>query len=258
MQLRHIIFKELKQWGLAGLIVLLTLSATMHWADAEDQTKTASNKEKVAATKRYQHVREARAVWRDFPGFIADVTVRYNGQSTHGKLTADQDFKIQLTLDDERLKEWSLPKLRSVISHRKYRLQKPIPATFADDQINHPLGRLVNIDGKNVSFRLNDDVMTEVYRRSDKSWFTISTLEVWRTKEAMVLPRATTVTYRNPQTGAITSNRSNTFTFTRVGAFDLPETMLTVESGEKFDRSVGSIKLSNHRLRTPESLSQTK
>lgn len=258
MQLGQIIFKELKQWGLAGLIVLLTLSATMHWAEAGNQTKAASSKEKAAATKLYQHVREARALWRDFPGFTADVTVLYNGQHTQGKLTADQDFKIHLALDDEQLKEWSLPKLKSVISHRKYRQQKPIPATFADDQIHHPLGRLVNLDGKNVSFRLNQDVMTEVHRRSDKSWFTISTLEVWRTKEAMVLPRSTSVTYRDPQTGAITSNRSNTFTFTRVGTFDLPETMLTVESGEKFARNVGSIKLSNHRLRAPEAISQTK
>lgn len=90
------------------------------------------------------------------------------------------------------------------------------------------------------------DIMTEVHRRSPKSWFTISTLDVWRTKEGLVLPRDTSVTYRNPQTGAITSNRSNTFSFTRVGDFDLPETMLTVKCSDNFDRNVGSIKLSNH------------
>ncbi|MCA9015714.1 MAG: DUF3386 family protein, partial [Planctomycetaceae bacterium] len=80
---------------------------------------------------------------------------------------------------------------------------------------------------------------------------------VWRTKEGAVLPRDTSVTYRNPKTGAITSNRSNTFSFTRVGNHDLPATMLTVECGENFERNTGSIQLSNHRLLTAESLSQT-
>ncbi|WP_339734630.1 DUF3386 family protein [uncultured Gimesia sp.] len=257
MKFYQTVQRELKQWGLAGLIVLLTLSATMQWTPAKGQPETETDQEKAAATKLYQAAREARAVWRDFPGFKADVTVRYNDKQTTGKLTADKDFKVKLILDDESLSEWSLPKLRSVIGHRKYRQQKPIPATFADQQINHPLGRLVNIDGKKVSFRLQDDVMTEVQRRSDKMWFTISTLDVWRTKEGAVLPRDTSVTYRNPNTGAITSNRSNTFGFARVGNFDLPATMLTVECSENFERNIGSIKLSNHRLLTAESLSQT-
>ncbi|QDT97797.1 DUF3386 family protein [Gimesia aquarii] len=258
MRLKSFLHRELKQWSLAGLIVLLALSATLQWTPAEVESQLVSKPNKAEATKLYQKAREARAVWRDFPGFSADVTVLYNGKKTQGKLTADQDFQVKLTLEDDQLLEWSLPKLKSVIGHRKYRLQKPIPATFADDQIDHPLGRLVNIDGKHVSFRLNDDVMTEVHRRSPKSWFTISTLDVWRTKEGSVLPRDTSVTYRNPKTGAITSNRSNTFAFIRIGHFDLPETMLTVECSENFDRNVGSIKLSNHRLLTPTSISQTK
>lgn len=257
MKLNQTVLRELKQWGLAGLIVLLTLSATMQWTPAKDQASPQADQEKAAATKLYQHVREARAVWRDFPGFTADVTVSYNGKQTTGKLTADKDFKVTLKLDDESLTEWSLPKLQSTIGHRKYRQQKPIPATFADDEVHHPLGRLVNIDGKNVSFRLQDDVMTLVQRRSDKMWFSITTLDVWRTKEGSVLPRDTSVTYRDPKTGAITSNRSNTFSFKRVGNFDLPENMLTIECGGNFERNVGSIKLSNHRLLSPESLSQT-
>jgi hypothetical protein len=257
MKLCQIVQKELKQWSFAGLIVLLAVSATTPWTSAKDQTKSTPKQEKSAAIQLYQKAREARAVWRDFPGFSADVTVLYNDQSTQGKITANKDFKVKLSLDDEQLVGWSLPKLRSVISHRKYRLQKPIPATFADNQIHHPLGRLVNIDGKNVSFRLKDDVITEVHRRSNKSWFTISILDVWRTKEGSVLPRNTSVTYRDPQTGTITLNRSNTFSFTHVGNFDLPEWMLTVECSEDFKRNVGSIKLSNHRLLTPESLSQT-
>jgi hypothetical protein len=257
MPLRQRIKSEIKQWGLAGLIVLLTFSATMQWTPAREQKPVDSQQEKAAATKLYQQVREARATWRDFPGFTADVTVCYNGECTTGKLVADKKFNVKLTLKDEALSEWSLPKLRSVIGHRKFRQQKPIPATFADQEVNHPLGRLVNIDGKNVSFRLQGDVMTEVHRCSDKSWFTISTLDVWRTKENEVLPQATSVTYRNPQTGAILSNRSNTFSFERIGNFDLPTSMLTVECGENFDRNVGSIKLTNHRLLNTTSLSQT-
>jgi len=257
MKLRHIFQRELKQWGLAGLIVLLTLSATIQWSPARDQPKLVSSPNKEAATQLYQKVREVRATWRDFPGFTADVVIQYNGKSTTGKLTADKDFKVNLTLEDNSLSEWSLPKLNSVIGHRKFRKQEPIPATFADDEVNHPLGRLVNIDGKNVSFRLQDDVMTEVHRRSDKSWFTISTLDVWRTKENEVLPRDTSVIYRDPKTGAITGNRSNTFEFTRIGNFDLPSSMLTVETGDHFERNVGSIKLTNHRLTTPESLSKS-
>jgi hypothetical protein len=257
MKLCQIFQKELKQWSCSGLIVLLAVSTTTPWASAKDQTKPTTKQEKSAAIQLYQKAREARAVWHEFPGFSADVTVFDSGQSTQGKMTANKDFKVKLSLDDEQLVGWSLPKLRSVISHRKSRLQKPIPATFADNQIHHPLGRLVNIDGKNVSFRLKDDVITEVHRRSNKSWFTISTLDVWHTKEGSVLPHHTSVIYRDPQTGAITSNRSNTFSFTRVGNFDLPEWMLTVECSENFERNVGSIKLSNHRLLTPESLSQT-
>ncbi|QDT79245.1 hypothetical protein Mal35_27000 [Gimesia maris] len=256
MRFRENIKRELKQWSLAGLIVLLSLSATIQWSPARDQPRLVSNPKKEAATQLYQQVREARATWRDFSGFTADVLIQYNGKSTTGKLTADKDFKLNLILEDNSLSEWSLPKLNSVIGHRKFRKQEPIPATFADGEVNHPLGRLVSIDGKNVSFRLQGDVMTEVHRRSDKSWFTISTLDVWRTKENEVLPRATSVIYRDPKSGAITGNRSNTFAFSRIGNFDLPSSMLTVETGENFERNVGSIKLTNHRLTTPESLSK--
>ena len=97
-------------------------------------------------------------------------------------------------------------------------------------------------------FRIANGLIREVLRKSDTQWLEISNMELTRTTEGKVLPKSTSVCYRDPGTGNLLSNRSNTFAWQRVGGFDLPARSYTVEVSENGQRSVRELVLSNHRL----------
>ena len=63
--------------------------------------------------------------------------------------------------------------------------------SFADEQTDHPLGRLIKLDYDSAmasAYRIKDDVIREVNRQMDGGRFTISVFEVNRNAEGKYLP----------------------------------------------------------------------
>ncbi|MEW4528094.1 DUF3386 family protein [Maioricimonas sp. JC845] len=199
-----------------------------------------------------ESARLARAVWHDFPGFEADLTVTTDAQTYEGTIRVGSDFKYEIAIDEAALQPWVAAKLRSVILHRR-----PSQAstderhyTFAEgDEPGHVFGRLIaQDDGGATLRRIGDRVLREVHRKSDTAWFEITTLKVLPTADGQFLPEVTSVVYRDPATGNITSNRTNHFSWTKVGEFLLPEEALTVEVAGEGARTTRKLAFSNHRL----------
>ncbi|MEM7010751.1 MAG: DUF3386 family protein, partial [Verrucomicrobiota bacterium] len=191
----------------------------------------------------------SRAVWDDFPGFSADITVSADSESHSGEIHVSENFEYELKIDEAAAQEsWVSSKLRSVISHRKPSEAKDYNVSLADDDANHISGRLVaENDGSGV-FRIQDGVIREVYRKSEKSWLEISVLDTFETDDGRYLPKVTSVTYRDPESGDIESTGSNMYSWTKVGALYLPDVVRLIELGASGDRTTRQISFANHKL----------
>jgi len=193
----------------------------------------------------------ARAVWNDFPGFTADVVIRTDGQIQTGTIQVGSDFEYDLKVAEEAKQPWVKAKLRSVISHRR-----PDPFTedefaFVPESGSEVAGQLVEqLDGSGT-FRIRDGVLLEVLRKDDSQWMEISNLDMFVTAEGKQLPRTTSVAFRDPASGNLKSQLSNTFEWKRIGHFDLPTRTFTVEVGSNGKRTVREIVFRNHSLQAP-------
>ncbi len=206
--------------------------------------------EPTAAEMRLQ-AHHKRAVWHDFPGFTAQVTISTDEKSQSGQIRVGADFKHTLNIPGAAEDRWIAAKLRSVISHRKPGEAREYDVRFVDDDASHVSGRLIAHNDGSGMFRIRDGVIWEVIRKSEKSWFEVSTLETVETPDGKILPRSTSTTYRDPKTGDITSNHSNFFGCKQVGGFFLPESALTIEVGANGTRTVRRITFDDHQLATP-------
>ena len=204
------------------------------------------------ATEVMQRVHDARAVWNNFPGFTAAITVVDNGQSSTGTIQVDDQFNYELTGVNEVEVPWLAAKLRSVISHRKAEPFKDKNYAWLEDTKQDKL--ITAGDGSGI-YDISDDAITAVQRKSKTRWMEISVLDVVRTADNKVLPRTTSVCFRDPETGNLKSNRSNTFTWQNVDGFDLPARTYTVAVNEDGGRSVREVIFTNHRL--TDSVGQT-
>ncbi len=200
----------------------------------------------AAAMRRAAH--ETRAVWNGFPGFTADIAISEGDVSYRGRIRVTPDFKYELMIDEKAKQAWVVAKLRSVIGHRKPSPARDYDVSFADHKPGHVSGRLVKENSGAGTFRIKDGLIREVIRKSDSSWFEISNLEHLQTHKGKYLPRTTSVTYRDPATGDLLSNRSNFFGWKRVGDFNLPARTFTIETSSGGKRTVRAITFSSQEL----------
>lgn len=212
---------------------------TLQSASADDTTSPTA--EQLMRT-----AHNARAVWHHFPGFSAEVVVRTNGVEKSGHVHVTADFSIDHDLVLEAADAWVSANFRSVIGHRRPSEFSQEGFAFVDQSVNN--GRLVTRQDGSGMFRIADGVIREVHRRSDTRWLEITNLELTKTAEGQVLPKSTSVCYRDPASGNLLSQRSNTFAWQRVGGYDLPTRSLTVEVSEGGQRCVRELVLSNHKL----------
>jgi hypothetical protein len=86
-----------------------------------------------AATRMFANARAARALWDDFPGFQADVTVNIEGKVTRGTVKVDSKGKVDFDLTDSAARDWAKGVLQSVVSHRlDDNPDKVVPCVFGD------------------------------------------------------------------------------------------------------------------------------
>ena len=208
------------------------------------------------AIKLFEEARMARAHWKNFPGFSADVAVSVGAKSGAGKLTVGADYTLTLTGLEKELEEAARKELTSVVGHRKDTSTEPTPAVVFDTAAgDSPLGRAIRVVGdKNQSgYRVRDKQLAVTQRTMPTQRFVILALENAKNAEGKYLPASHVVQYFDNATGKLVRSDSNFHSWTRVGAFDLPVTALKMSTpGEMPEKNLGPktlrITLTNHKL----------
>jgi hypothetical protein len=220
-----------------------------------DSARSGSARSNGAATasavEMMTRAHDARATWNGFPGFSADLEIADNGATSSGRLTVSADGKLNLTSSSGAVKEWVQRTLESTVQHRIVATERTYDVSFADDEINHPLGRLIRINDDQLmgsSYRIRDDVITEVHRTMGDSRFTITVTDVSRNPEGKHLPKSYSVSFWDAKTGNLKSTNTVFDEWARVGRWELPKRLLSVETRDDARRNVREIRFSNHKL----------
>jgi hypothetical protein len=200
------------------------------------------------ATKLLAVARASRATWDNFPGFTADLSVNLDGAVYKGTVAVDGSGKVKVTLADDAANKWALGQLRSVVSHRLIGDDRQTPCAFADDDVQHPLGRKIRVlnDELHSSYRIRGVEIVEVNRQMPASRFTITVLESTVNAEKKLLSTCYVVNTWD-KADALVSSQAFHQTWVRVGRFDLPgtETIVNAGSGALGARTLA---LTNHKL----------
>ena len=106
---------------------------------------------------------------------------------------------------------------------------------------------LVSKDGA-AKFLLVDGKIAEIKRKSAKTWLEITNVKQQQFDDGKLLPEFTTVTYRNPQSGAINRSVTNEFRWVEVGEFHLPAYAYAIETSSEGTRELRKLNFTNHRL----------
>jgi len=233
----------------AGLVLgALLLVQTTHGKDRQKTETSAA----VTAEEMMIRAHEARAEWKNFPGFEAEIIVSHNGKQTTGNVNVTGDGEVRLILPDKPTTTWVQRSLESLVAHRQSSEGREYNVEFADDVTTHPLGRLIklNEDLMGSKYRIKDDVITEVHRTMKSIRFTITVTEVTRNKEGKYLPRCYSFSTWDVKTGNLKSNTVAHQQWKRVGSFDLPKRLVWVKTSDDGKRGVRQIDFRKLRLLT--------
>jgi hypothetical protein len=241
-----------------SLFLLLVLVVQKAPALKDPDAPTTKVKEDPAATKLLADARAARALWRDFPGFTADLEVNVDGKVTKGSVTVTAKGNVELKMKEGAAASWAKRELTSLVAHRlDSGPPAKTPCAFTDDKTDHPLGRAIRVlnDESSTSYRIRDRQILVVNRWGYPFRFTITVLENETNEDKQFLPTDYVVTSWEKE--SVKSSRSFHHTWRRVGKFDLPVSVLvvTAKSGSQQITSEASAKeearrlrLSNHKL----------
>jgi hypothetical protein len=200
-----------------------------------------------------------RASWADFPGFTADVVGDIEGRPFSGTVAVAADGICEIDLGEEAaLAEWVDDQLESITMHRaadqasgSNKSPKPI-VRFADNQADHPLGRLLAFEGGHfaTSYRVKDKQLTTVNRLLDGQNMTITVLDNEKNAEGKLLPHTYAVQYWDEASGQPVRTETVRDRWLRLGVWDLPaEHTVTAASADGF--CVRNFRLSKHQLAEP-------
>ena len=202
-----------------------------------------------AASKLLAEARAARAAWKNFPGFTADVAINLNGKVSRGKVTVSDTGRVSFEQLDNDPEAWAKRVLGSIVAHRiGNNAERDTPCAFADGDEHHPLGRAITVlnDELHSSYRVRDKQIIVVNRQMTTSRFSITVLENRTNAEGKFLPASYVVHHWDTKSGELQKTESHFQTWTTVGAFDLPVTACVITATK--DLSTRSLTLSNHKL----------
>lgn len=238
-------------------LLFLAFALQISTAGFAEETLTNSSSKHPSATSNHRAIKamrtahDSRATWHNFPGFSAEVVIQTDGVSHSGSILVTDDFNYELSISEKAIQPWVSSKLRSVIGHRRPS-EEPPAVELSDEQESSEFGVYVTRTDGNGTLRIEDGVIREVHRKSDSRWFEITNIELFDAGDNKVLPATTSVTYRDPKTGDITSNKTNRFEWSEVGGFFLPKSCLTVETSSAGKRQTRELTFTDHKLTKPE------
>lgn len=217
--------------------------------DVIDVSSVASSGDSISAPDLLFRARKARAIWKDFPGFASDICVNIDGEARCGQITVASDGEVALSGFDLEDKPEVLRSLTSLFDHRLGGAKFEENVSYADDDVDHPLGRLLNLDYDSrmaSTYRVKGDIIAQVNRKMGGARFTISVFSVHRNKEDEVLPESYNVCFWNKD-GSLKSSTTVRDEWTRVRAFDLPSVYTSVTAGKDSSTNV-RVEFRNHKL----------
>ncbi|MBC7856433.1 MAG: DUF3386 family protein [Pirellulaceae bacterium] len=222
---------------------------TLALRTADGKNTTAATAKSDEAPEVMRRAREARAAWQKFPGFAADLKLFTDGHEQTGKIKVTAGGEVELSGFQLKDDKPVLTVLRSLVGHRMGSGGEDFDVSFAEEPTGHPFGRLIKFNSDTAMgshYRIKDDVVREVNRKSENGRFTISVLEIRRNEEGKYLPGVYTVSFWNKD-GSLKSTTTTNESWKRVGAFDLPLTHDSVATSANELRNL-RMEFSGHTL----------
>ena len=228
----------------------LTMELAMNPTTAAKSEQPADQAE-LTAPALLERARLARCTWRDFPGFKAHLVVETVDFRGAGEVTVGTDGDVALTgfpadFDAKPVQGY----LESLVQHR-------LADTAADENVEyvaeskpHPLGRLIRFIGDEKlqsTYRVQDDMVTEVNRVMGDLRFSIDVLDVERDAAGKYLPRVFTVSYWDKNSGALKRTETHINHWLAVGRFELPRSLSLVRCSSEGNKLM-QLELSRHEL----------
>lgn len=217
----------------------------------KDQDVETSAEDNAEAREMLREVFQNTARWSsEFNGFSADIIVNLNGKEESGTVTVKNAKSIELSIENEQLKDFALENLASIAMHRGPRLFEESDGKyklhFGDDGV-HPLGRIIIMGGDGMSsfYRILDGRIRQINRKSPRMSFTINIEESVKTQDDKYLTSKYCVYYFNPENGSLKDVEAYSDEYTRIGAFDLPRYRRVINCDEG-TVCVNTMTLSNH------------
>jgi hypothetical protein len=192
----------------------------------------------------------ARASWSKFPGFSANIIASADGRAWKGSATISAKGDVEVLTEDEVVTPWVKEQLESLAMHRIAREPGKSPVLrFADDDVHHPLGRLLTFEGGTFasSYRVKDRQIMVVNRALTKTNMTITVLENDLNADKQFLPRSYSVQYWDAMSGNLQRTETIQNRWMRVEHWDLP-TQLTVMTSSPSGLGVKTMTLAAHKL----------
>jgi hypothetical protein len=198
----------------------------------------------------FQEALAARAQWKGFPGFTALATGKMDGRPFEARVTVDGDGKVRVETEEKVVQPWLKEQLESIVLHRSAGSagEQPAPVLrFADDETDHPFGRLLLFEGGRFasSYRVKDRQILVVNRLGSKLNMTITVLDNERNPDGQFLPHSYTVQYWDAASGELRRTEAVQQRWQRVGSWDLPARH-TVTTATAEGLSVRSFTLAKH------------
>jgi hypothetical protein len=179
----------------------------------------------ISAQELFQAAYENRYTWdKNFPGYTADVTYKYDEQVVTAKLLIDVNLKAEVSeIDHEAAKKAIHSQAWETAIHRVRRSFKDTHGentfTYGEKDASGAVEIIVGGKGAGDRYKVRDNIVTLVYRHIHGVVITINTFSIQNT-EAGYLSHTYDSIYHDPQTGVQKGGRSEfTDEYVKVGGY---------------------------------------
>jgi hypothetical protein len=204
----------------------------------------------------------AEATWQAFPGFMAELEIKCNGNVSHGRVIVQRDGRVFVESVSDAHRVWAVPYLDGLVCQR-----------LPQDEVGKKTWILANPRGQGMPwgravcstdapfgpcYWIQEGRFHAVECRLAKMKQRLTTLKTEDSSDNKHLPAIQVLHLWNAQTLELKTTETRVFTWRRTGGFDLPATIEVLSGGtaaETTSLAIGRIVITRHRLfSTPEPL----